>query len=1033
MYARTSATNTWPRRVIITFAISMVIYCLTVIGFVTTSPDIGVRCLLIGRAGPDSLRPGIEIQSLPSLNCLTNEPPANGSILLRVGEQPMRTYRDFPAALEWLRSAVPSGQPLYAGTNPYLTGEPIPRPVIAVEGIGTFVEIEYLAEGDPDVRRTYLQINSLPWSTLAQTMIWFALQLALTSLAGLAYWHRPFDNASRMFFLMTLVTMGAFVGGFHWWVIASNFWLNFPFVACAALVPVLLLNFFLIYPRSDSSMPRWLSATTRLIYVPAAVAIIFFVMTLWELQSESSAVTAVASTQRMTQSIVQLQHGINAYLCLSATYFVWTVFQLIRSYVSSRNPLEQRQLWWMLCAGIFAAIPVGYTLYLALYDRSSFALGYASVPMFLASLSFMVAYLVGMIRYKLLLIDQFVDKGMWFYVVSSIVAVLFGMIMAGGGLVSRTLNTSPQPKQVLAVFLTTVMVTVILLWIRDRVQRIIDRRFFREKYQLDQLLVRVNRTVGDFVDQQTLSQRLILSCRDVLRVTWAAFYLRDRTGAVFQLVNVSDGRQIELQIAARPELTALLKEETTWQREQGRWREDSPIQNLLHVLKADLIQTLTVEGDVLGLVALGPRIDQSTFSAEDVTFLQALSHVTTVALQAARIHQNLNALNEELQTKTEQLTSQQRQITVLQTELAQQQSIEAAVSSEVFHRGAIKGNSPALRKILEMAKKAALSDATILIRGESGCGKELLALAIHENSPRAKGPLVPVHCAALSPTLLESELFGHVKGAFTGANQDRIGRFEMARGGTLFLDEIGDITPETQIKLLRVLQQRCFEPVGSSRTVDVDVRLIAATHRSLEQLMTTGQFREDLFYRLNVVALELPPLRDRPDDIFELIWHFLKRACHRTGKPLLHISPDVVKVLENYPWPGNIRELENVIERAVVLSEGNSLTMRELPEVVLVGAKYRDERAMNSDGSVGTSVKKPARVQRGTTSNSSAATLPSVTTDTSPRDVITNSANEREILQEALQSANGNLAQAARALGVPRSTFYSRLKKYGIR
>ncbi|MEX0727559.1 MAG: sigma 54-interacting transcriptional regulator [Planctomycetaceae bacterium] len=1025
-------TNHWPRRIIVAFAVLMVIYCVTVIGFVTTSPDIGLRCLLIGRTGPDPLQPGIEIQSLPSVNSLTDDRPANGSVLLRVGEQPIRTYRDFPAALEWLRQADPSGQPLYEGTNPYLTGEPIPRPVIAVEGIGTFVEIEFLAGDDPVVRRTYLQINSLPWSTLIQTMIWFSLQLGLTSLSGLAYWHRPFDNAARMFFLMTLVTMGAFVGGYHWWVIASNFWLNFPFVASAVLVPVLLLNFFLIYPRTDLATPRWLGTVIKLTYVPSVAAIGFFLLTLWNLQIESAKPAGIASTQRMMQSIESLQYGINAYLCLSAAYFVWTVLLLIRSYLSSRNPLEQRQLWWMLCAGVFAALPVGYTLYLALYDRSSFALGYASVPMFLASLSFMLAYLVGMVRYKLLLIDQFVDKGMWFYVTSSAVAVMFGTIMAGGSLISRTLNSSPQPKQVLAVFLTTVMVTVIMLWIRDRVQQIIDRRFFREKYQLDQLLVRVNRTVGHFVDQQTLSQRLILSCRDVLRVTWAAFYLRDRTGSVFQLVNVSDGQQIELQIVARPELMALLAEETTWQREQGRWREDSPIQNLLHVLKADLIQTLTIDGDVLGLVALGPRADQSTFTAEDVTFLQALSHVTTVALQAARIHQNLNALNEELQTKTEKLSSQQRQIALLQSELSQQQTIEPAESSDVFHRGAIKGNSLALRKVLDMAQKAARSDATVLIRGESGCGKELMALAIHENSPRAKGPLVPVHCAALSPTLLESELFGHVKGAFTGANQDRMGRFEMARGGTLFLDEIGDISPETQIKLLRVLQQRCFEPVGSSRTVDIDVRLIAATHRSLEQLMTTGQFREDLFYRLNVITLDLPSLRDRPEDIFELIWHFLKRACHRTGKRLLHIEPDVVEVLENYPWPGNIRELENVIERAVVLSDGNTLTMRELPDVVLEGAKSRDERTAAADGTGGTAVKKTVRPRRATSFSLAPLAMPSQR-EVSVREFVTNGANEREILQEALNSAEGNLAQAARALGLPRSTFYSRMKKYGLR
>ncbi|MFN0196667.1 MAG: sigma 54-interacting transcriptional regulator, partial [Planctomycetaceae bacterium] len=803
-------TNTWHRRIIISFAVGIVIYCVTVIGYITTSPDIGLRCLLKGNTSPNPLRPGIEIHSLPWVNSLTEFRPADGDILLRVGEQPIRTYRDFPDSLSWLRNAAPSGQPLYAGVNPYSVRDVSLRPIISVEGTGSFVEIEYLSSADDNRHRTYLQIHSIPWSTLLITLIWFALQLGLTSLSGLAYWHRPFDHAARIFFLMTLVTMGAFVGGYHWWLIASNIWLNLPFVACSILVPVTLLHFFLIYPRPDVTSSGWMNLLLKAVYLPAAIALVFFVVTLWNLRLDGNAPSDIEMTQRLIDSISLLQRGINGYLAVTAIYFVWTILVLVRSYRSSRNPLEQRQLWWMLCAGIFALLPVGYTLYLALYDRSSFALGNASLPMFVAGLAFMLAYLVGMIRYKLLLIDQFVDKGMRFYATSTAITVGFGMVMAAGSLIGRSLNSSPQPQQVLAIFLTMVMVSLIMLWVRDRAQRFVDRQFFREKYQLDQLLNRVNRTVGNLVDRQTLSERLLISCRDVLRVTWAAFYLRDHTGEYFQLVNASDREHELIQIPADAELLSRLGEEATWQREQGRWREDSPTQNLLQVLKADLIQTLTNADGVLGLVVLGPRVDQSSFTAEDVTFLQALSHVATVALQTSKIHQDLTVLNEEMLTKTEQLASKQRQINLLQAELAQQQTTELVEEVAGFHRGAIKGNSPALRRVLEMARKAARSDATVLVRGESGCGKELMALAIHENSPRVKGPLVPVHCAALSPTLLESELFGHVQGAFTGANTNRIGRFEMAQGGTLFLDEIGDISHETQIKLLRVLQERSF-------------------------------------------------------------------------------------------------------------------------------------------------------------------------------------------------------------------------------
>ena len=230
-----------------------------------------------------------------------------------------------------------------------------------------------------------------------------------------------------------------------------------------------------------------------------------------------------------------------------------------------------------------------------------------------------------------------------------------------------------------------------------------------------------------------------------------------------------------------------------------------------------------------------------------------------------------------------------------------------------------------------MARKVAASPSAVLIRGESGTGKELLAAAIHPASPRAAGPFVKVHCAALSQSLLESELFGHVKGAFTGADRDRVGRFEQADGGTLFLDEIGDINLEVQTKLLRVLQEMSFERVGSSQPITVDVRILAATHQDLEALIRAGRFREDLYYRLNVICLHTPPLRERREDIFELAVHFLDLHAQRIGKPVTHLDPEAVEALAAYDWPGNIRELENVIERAVVLADGPAVTVDDLP------------------------------------------------------------------------------------------------------
>src|SRR5207302_7850791 len=243
----------------------------------------------------------------------------------------------------------------------------------------------------------------------------------------------------------------------------------------------------------------------------------------------------------------------------------------------------------------------------------------------------------------------------------------------------------------------------------------------------------------------------------------------------------------------------------------------------------------------------------------------------------------------------------------------------------------IVGSGPAVQQVLQLIKKVSSTRSAVLIRGESGTGKELLARALHEGSPRASKPYIKVHCAALSPTLLESELFGHVKGAFTDAHKDKIGRFELADGGTLFLDEIGDISLEVQTKLLRVLQEKTFERVGSSEPVRADVRVIAATHQDLERLIEAGRFREDLFYRLNGFPITLPPLRERREDIPELALHFLAHCCKRTGKQVLGIEDDAVACLKAFHWPGNIRQLENVIERAVVIVEGPTITEYELP------------------------------------------------------------------------------------------------------
>ncbi len=248
-----------------------------------------------------------------------------------------------------------------------------------------------------------------------------------------------------------------------------------------------------------------------------------------------------------------------------------------------------------------------------------------------------------------------------------------------------------------------------------------------------------------------------------------------------------------------------------------------------------------------------------------------------------------------------------------------------------FQFSGVIGDSPRMREVLNLLELVAPSDATVLLLGETGTGKELAAQAIHLNSPRHQGPFVVVNCAALPETLLESELFGHERGAFTGATHKKDGRFLLAHRGSLFLDEIGELQPATQAKILRVLQTKEFEPLGSTRTVKVDVRIIVATNRDLEAMVREGGFREDLFYRLNVFPITLPALRERLDDLPQLAAFFLKRFRNKYQRPVLSLAPEVLQAFGHYPWPGNIRELENVLERGVIMCQTETLTRKELP------------------------------------------------------------------------------------------------------
>ena len=310
----------------------------------------------------------------------------------------------------------------------------------------------------------------------------------------------------------------------------------------------------------------------------------------------------------------------------------------------------------------------------------------------------------------------------------------------------------------------------------------------------------------------------------------------------------------------------------------------------------------------------------------------------------------------------------------------------------------IRGHSDALLQALDVAARAARTNSTLLIRGETGTGKELLARAIHFNSSRKDGPLITINCGAIPKDLLESELFGHKKGAFTGSVADKKGKIEMGDGGTVFLDEIGEMPPELQVKLLRLIQEGEIEKIGSEVGHRVDVRIIAATHRDLQVMIEDGTFREDLYYRLAVIPLELPPLRERAEDIADLVQYFFAKSQQKNGRPNLVMPPALLPYFVRYRWPGNVRELENAVERVVVLTRGDAVTLHDLPEFL------REERASVDALEIGL-----------------------------PPQGISLEAIEKELILKALEKCDWNQTHAARYLDISRKTLIYRMERHGIR
>jgi transcriptional regulator with GAF, ATPase, and Fis domain len=1008
-----------PRLMLVGLAmLGVFFYSAAVLWFVAMTGDTGIRCVFGPRikelaesrwaGAPRAVASELRGSDTPP-GRFSAEPPRasrDGDRLTMLGGRPIANYADFVRAGRHVR-----------------------------DRIGEFVEVRWLGRDGPEYG--YVEVRRPPFVRYVGSFIWFILEMAVFCVGAGVLWKRPRDESARVFFALCVVTVVAFMGGYHWSQIAGEPLLIYPFAAAAVLVPVTSLHFYLILPRPNPYFARHRAGILTVLYgLPTLV-----VLALWVAMGASRWGQDAGQVDAALQVVRILALG---YIGLSVVIFVMCLICLVHGYRTAPSRAERNQVRWVLMATILSVPAILWLLWDASGDPARLGMSRSAWPMSIVSILYTLAYAFSITRYKLMQAEDLFNRSVVYVVVTVAAGLLYSGILVVGALVigERLLGNQASLGTVVAC-VTALVVLVATGALRPKVQRVIDRRFYRETYKVDRAMRKMSLAVGSLVDRPTLGRRLLEAAGEVLHAEWGAVYLSDSGGSRWTLAACSGGEPDDARLAPDNPLVARLRdwpEPLKVSHAPSLAAERRPAVDAMIALGGEVATPLEARGELAGLMVLGPKRSGMPYEDEELAFLGALGSVATLALRSADIQQTLEGLNDELRRKVEKIAEQQRRIYVLQEQLNLERSAmraepepnghaapvpvaaadEPAADDSAF--AGITGTSPAIRGMLRMARKVAPSPSAVLILGESGTGKERLAESIHAASPRAGRPLVKVHCASLAQSLLESELFGHVKGAFTDAKTDRVGRFQQADGGTLFLDEIGDISPEVQVKLLRVLQEMAFERVGSSQTITVDVRVIAATNRDLEALIRAGRFREDLYYRLNVISIRTPSLRDRREDILPLATQFLATYAGRAGKSVARFDELAVEALLAHDWPGNIRELENVVERAVVLCDGIAIGPDDLPPELCRPARRRARATFAATAAPG------ALAPVGSVSGAAGWDEPEAGIDLDAE----LAAHERRRLLDALSEARRNKSEAARLLGMPRSTFFSKLRKHGL-
>ncbi len=890
----------------------------------------------------------------------------------------------------------------------------------SADGVPNTVRLGFYRPSDQTNHESLLLYGQTSLENMIPSFLWLVLKMAMVFAGGLILWWKPTEDSARQFFILGLVSLVAYMGGYHWWRIATQPMLIFCFQAGAIFLPAVSLHFFMIFPKQKLFLVRRPLVTFSLVYgVPS---LFLFLMITGYFRLRMIYGVDAASAEGSNFILREMLLEIYFYLAVAFVWFLGCIGCLIHSFRNASDETQRNQVKWILMGCIAALAPIVYSGFIVFTDASRFGRGGATWPMFAASLFVTASFSVSITRYKLIQLSQYLSSGFSYFLMSSLAGLIYyGIVFSGMLLVGTQFIEQPSLSQVAMVSGTAMIIILMLDRLRGRMKAALDRRFFKEKIKLDQTFRKMSQAIESLVDPLLMARRLLLTTTESLGVPKGSVFLKAPDFPGFKLADYLGNAPRQDVIYNDSVLAKVLLKGESVCLDLASMPSDPAIRKVLNSLGGVTIVPLQHEEDLTGFLVLGQK-GSGAFTIDDLNLLAAFSQITVLGLVSAEGHKKIDLLNNELKGKVVKIAEQQNRILALQSQLSRgsqlsevtdgqvTDALSVNTAGELYLNGQAQklvGSSQQIKYVMELVGKVAPGGSAVLLRGESGTGKEVVAQVLHEQSSRADKPFVKVHCGALSAGLLESELFGHVKGAFTSAIKDKIGRFEAANGGTLFLDEIGDINQEVQIKLLRVLQEKIFEKVGSNVPIQVDVRIIAATHQNLEELIRQGKFRSDLFYRLNVFPITIPTLKERDDDIPELSYYFLQKACYKLGKTIVSIDDEALLCLRAFSWPGNIRQLENVIERGVVITSSKSLQVDDLPDEI---------KAMAYDFNSSVEV-----------TNSGQGLIK--VTDQSKSDYLR---REKDKIFQALSQHGGNKSKASRSLGMARSTLVSRMKKLGL-